>query len=79
MTGPVILGRASRTPLPGILLVPQDMLRGDLDALARVGGHEGPDLLEALAGKVGDGLLTFTAVIISAVGAHEIERPRRHP
>jgi hypothetical protein len=57
--------------------MPQDMLRGDLDALARVGGHEVPDLLQALAGKIRDGLIAFTAVVVAIVEADQVERPHR--
>ena len=56
-------------------LVLQDVLRGDLDALARIGGDEVPHLIEALAGKVGHGLVAFAAVVVAIVEADEVESP----
>ena len=50
-------------------LVSLDVLRGDFDALARVGGHEVPDLLQALAGKIRDGLIALPAVAVAIVEA----------
>jgi len=53
------------------------MLRGHLDADARVSGHELPYLFEALAGEVGDGLIALTAVVVAIVEADQVERPHR--
>jgi hypothetical protein len=53
--------------------MPKDMLRGDLDTSARVGRHEVLHLFEALAGKVGDGLVALAAVVVAVIEAHEIE------
>ena len=58
-------------------LMPQDMLRGDLDADAGVGGYEVLYLIKALAGEIGDGLRAFTAVIIATVEAHHVQRAHR--
>lgn len=58
-------------------LMPQDMLRGDLDAHAGVGGHEVLYLVEALAGEVGDGLIAFAAVVVAIVETHQVKRPHR--
>ena len=67
MTGPVILPVA--TPSRPYLhsLMTQDMLRGDLDADAGIGGHKALHLLEGLAGKVGDRLLALAAMKVSVV------------
>ena len=62
--------------------MPQDMLRGDLDAHARVRYDEVLHLIEALAGEIGDGLFALAAVIIAIVesdhiqGAHRAEGAR---
>lgn len=53
-------------------LVLQDMLRGDLDADARVSGHELPYLIEALAGEVGHWLLALAALKVSVVEPHHV-------
>ena len=58
-------------------LVPQDMLRGDLDADAGVGGHEVLHLVEALAGEIGDRLIAFAAVMVAVVEADQVERSHR--
>ena len=57
--------------------MPQDMLRGDLDADTRIRGDEVLHLVEALAGKVGDGLIALPAVVVAIVEADQIERPHR--
>ena len=57
--------------------MPQDVLRGDFDTHPGVGGDEVFHLIEALTGKVGDGLHAFTAVIVAAVEAHHVKRAHR--
>jgi hypothetical protein len=53
------------------------MLRGDLDAHPWVGRHEVLYLLEALAGKVCDGLIALAAVVVAIIEAHQVERTHR--
>ena len=58
-------------------LMPQDMLRGDLDAHAGVGGHEVLHLVEALAGEIGDGFFALSAVIVAAIKSDHIQGAHR--
>ena len=58
-------------------LVPQDMPWGDLDTYPWVGRHEVLYLLEALAGKVCDGLVALAAVVVAIIEAHQVERTHR--
>jgi len=50
---------------------------GDLDTYPWVGRHEVLYLLEALAGKVCDGLVALAAVVVAIIEAHQVERTHR--